>query len=262
RLPRQGEAGARAHRRLRRRRHLRLHRLQRQRHRHRAAHRGPGRARGLPEPHGLPVGLSPGHPRLPEPGPAPLRDRPRERPPHAQAHGGPAGADPALDPGLQGLRLRQAHLRRERDPGSDARRRRGRRGGPDALEPSQRLHRGGPPPGEPDPGEEVARDAAALKGLRLAGAIAAIALLASPLLAQTSRPAELAVNELGRVMILEYHKIDHPEERWTRTPANFRRDLQRLWERGYRTVALSDYLDGRINLPKGTTPLILTFDDS
>ena len=30
----------------------------------------------------------------------------------------------------------------------------------------------------------------------------------------------LAPNELGRVMILEYHKIDYPEERWTRTPEN------------------------------------------
>jgi peptidoglycan/xylan/chitin deacetylase (PgdA/CDA1 family) len=69
-------------------------------------------------------------------------------------------------------------------------------------------------------------------------------------------------NELGRVMILEYHKIDIPEARWTRTPENFRRDLQRLWERGYRTVALNDYLDGKIALPAGTTPLILTFDDS
>ncbi len=69
-------------------------------------------------------------------------------------------------------------------------------------------------------------------------------------------------NELGRVMILEYHKIDTPEARWTRTPENFRRDLQRLWERGYRTVALNDYIDGKIALPAGTTPLILTFDDS
>ncbi|HJR50429.1 MAG TPA: polysaccharide deacetylase family protein, partial [Gemmatimonadales bacterium] len=52
------------------------------------------------------------------------------------------------------------------------------------------------------------------------------------------------------------------EGRWTRTPDNFRRDLQRLWERGYRLVALNDYLDGKIALPAGTTPLILTFDDS
>jgi len=63
-------------------------------------------------------------------------------------------------------------------------------------------------------------------------------------------------------MILEYHKIDRPEGRWTRTPESFRRDLSRLWERGYRLVALGDYLDGRIALPRGTTPVILTFDDS
>ena len=72
----------------------------------------------------------------------------------------------------------------------------------------------------------------------------------------------LPPNELGRVMILEYHKIDHPENRWTRTPENFRRDLQRLWERGYRLVRLGDFLDGKMTLPPGTTPVILTFDDS
>jgi peptidoglycan/xylan/chitin deacetylase (PgdA/CDA1 family) len=63
-------------------------------------------------------------------------------------------------------------------------------------------------------------------------------------------------------MILEYHKVDQPEERWTRTPTNFRGDLERLWERGYRLVALNDLLDGRIAIPRGTTPVVLTFDDS
>jgi len=72
----------------------------------------------------------------------------------------------------------------------------------------------------------------------------------------------LAPNELGRVMILEYHKIDYPEERWTRTPENFRRDLETLYTRGYRLLALNDLLDGRINVPAGTTPVVLTFDDS
>jgi peptidoglycan/xylan/chitin deacetylase (PgdA/CDA1 family) len=73
---------------------------------------------------------------------------------------------------------------------------------------------------------------------------------------------ELPANELGRVMVLEYHKITEPEERWTRTPLNFRRDLERLWERGYRLVALNDLLDGKIAVPRGTTPVVLTFDDS
>jgi peptidoglycan/xylan/chitin deacetylase (PgdA/CDA1 family) len=72
----------------------------------------------------------------------------------------------------------------------------------------------------------------------------------------------LPPNELGRVMILEYHKIDYPENRWTRTPENFRRDLETLYSRGYRLIGLNDLLDRKIELPAGTTPVVLTFDDS
>lgn len=85
-----------------------------------------------------------------------------------------------------------------------------------------------------------------------------LALALVPAVALAQRPA----NELGQIMILEYHKIDSPEGRWTRTPENFRRDLARLWEKGYRLVALNDLLDGRIDVPAGTTPVVLTFDDS
>jgi len=63
-------------------------------------------------------------------------------------------------------------------------------------------------------------------------------------------------------MILEYHQIAEPEGRWTRTPANFRRDLERLWKRGYRLVGLTELLDGTFALPAGTSPVVLTFDDS
>lgn len=86
--------------------------------------------------------------------------------------------------------------------------------------------------------------------------ILSLAVLLSP--AQASR----APNELGRVMILAYHRIAEPEGRWTRTPANLHRDLERLWEGGYRLIALNDLLDGRIDLPTGTSPVVLTFDDS
>ena len=60
----------------------------------------------------------------------------------------------------------------------------------------------------------------------------AIALAAAVLVPAAASAGSLQANELGRVMILEYHKVDQPEERWTRTPANFRGDLERLWERG------------------------------
>lgn len=88
------------------------------------------------------------------------------------------------------------------------------------------------------------------------------ALLVMLALAAPASASGLAPNELGRLMIIEYHKIDHPEERWTRTPENFRRDLETLYARGYRLVNLSAVLDGKIDLPAGTTPVVLTFDDS
>ena len=80
--------------------------------------------------------------------------------------------------------------------------------------------------------------------------------------ASAARAQTLPPNELGRIMVLEYHKIDYPEERWTRTPENFRRDLETLYARGYRLQNLNALLDGRITVPAGTTPVVLTFDDS
>jgi peptidoglycan/xylan/chitin deacetylase (PgdA/CDA1 family) len=90
--------------------------------------------------------------------------------------------------------------------------------------------------------------------------LAVVGVLAVALTAGATEP--LPPNELGRVMILEYHKIDYPEERWTRTPENFRRDLETLYARGYRLINLTDLLDRKIALPAGTTPVVLTFDDS
>jgi peptidoglycan/xylan/chitin deacetylase (PgdA/CDA1 family) len=85
---------------------------------------------------------------------------------------------------------------------------------------------------------------------------------AALILASFAWAQPLPANELGRFMILEYHRIDYPEERWTRTPENFRRDLETLYARGYRLQSLTALLDGRITVPAGTTPVVLTFDDS
>src|SRR5438552_14674259 len=92
--------------------------------------------------------------------------------------------------------------------------------------------------------------------------VLALILTAALLLVSFAGADQLPPNELGRVMILEYHKIDYPEEGWTRTPENFRRDLETLYAKGYRLITLGDLLDRRITLPAGTTPVVVTFDDS
>src|SRR5438477_3925738 len=120
----------------------------------------------------------------------------------------------------------------------------------DALEPAQRLHAGG-----------AAGEGPAGRAMRLA--LVAVLLLAAALIFAAFAWADpWRANELGRLMILEYHKVDYPEERWTRTPENFRRDLETLYTRGYRLQSLNALLDGRITVPAGTAPVVLTFDDS
>lgn len=69
-------------------------------------------------------------------------------------------------------------------------------------------------------------------------------------------------NELGKVMILEYHRIRPTESDYTRSYENFKRDLQTLYERGYRLVTLNNLMSGRIATPAGTTPVVVSFDDS
>ncbi|MEX1184133.1 MAG: polysaccharide deacetylase family protein [Gemmatimonadota bacterium] len=73
---------------------------------------------------------------------------------------------------------------------------------------------------------------------------------------------ELAPNELGRIPVVEYHLIGAEEARWTRTPENFRNDLELLHARGYRPVSLRHLAAAAIDLPAGTSPVVFTFDDA
>lgn len=71
-----------------------------------------------------------------------------------------------------------------------------------------------------------------------------------------------APNELGEIMVLEYHRLGSPEGEWVRTAENFRKDLQSLYEKGFRPVTMRQVLEGSIGVPRGTTPVVFTIDDS
>ena len=82
------------------------------------------------------------------------------------------------------------------------------------------------------------------------------------------------VNELGSVPIMMYHGIVNissdetlytggnvDEDGYNRTAEAFREDLEFYYKRGYRMIKLSDYVDGKIDVEMGKSPIILTFDD-
>jgi hypothetical protein len=71
-----------------------------------------------------------------------------------------------------------------------------------------------------------------------------------------------APNELGRIPVLEYHLIGERDGRWARAWQRFARDLELLHERGYRPITIKEMVSGRIDLPAGLSPVVITFDDA
>lgn len=69
-------------------------------------------------------------------------------------------------------------------------------------------------------------------------------------------------NELGKVMVVEYHRIEPNEGEWIRSAANFRKDLERFHNAGFVLVSIKDFFnEQRVNVPAGKKPLMMTFDD-
>lgn len=108
-------------------------------------------------------------------------------------------------------------------------------------------------------------DAQAAAGDSAAAAGPAAAEAEAPAAAPTTDPGpktDLSPNELGEIMVLEYHRLGQNEGEWVRKPENFRKDLQSLYERGYRPVTMRQVVEGDIDIPAGTTPVVFTIDDS
>ena len=73
----------------------------------------------------------------------------------------------------------------------------------------------------------------------------------------------LPPNELGVVPVVMHHQI-RPDRvgGFDQTPEEFRAELLELWKRGFAPVSVGDLLDGLPDLPKGKSPVVMTFDDS
>jgi peptidoglycan/xylan/chitin deacetylase (PgdA/CDA1 family) len=75
-------------------------------------------------------------------------------------------------------------------------------------------------------------------------------------------PVAGAPNELGLVPVLMHHRIvDGRDSEYDLTPAEFRAELQRLWKDAYVPITAAEYVSGKIDLPTGKRPVVMTFDD-
>lgn len=69
-------------------------------------------------------------------------------------------------------------------------------------------------------------------------------------------------NELGDIMVIMYHGVDSDRKgEYHISSRQFLDDLQYLKREKYIPISMNDFLNGNINIKKGYTPVVLTFDD-
>ncbi len=105
-----------------------------------------------------------------------------------------------------------------------------------------------------------------------AGMAGVLALLLLGGTAQAAAPAKRPANELGLIPILMYHSVGGEAEfaggpRYDKhgldiAPETLRRQLALMCAAGWYPVNMRDVLSPHLNVPRGKTPVVLTFDDA
>ena len=72
----------------------------------------------------------------------------------------------------------------------------------------------------------------------------------------------LKPDELGVVPVLMHHQIRAGGSVYDMTAAQLRTELTRLWRDQFYPVRAADLVSGKLVVPKGKTPVVLTFDDA
>jgi peptidoglycan/xylan/chitin deacetylase (PgdA/CDA1 family) len=81
--------------------------------------------------------------------------------------------------------------------------------------------------------------------------------------AKVKAAAAVKANELGQIPVLMFHRIvPKPATTDDRSPEQFRADLERLVKEDYVPVTAAEMVAGKIDIPAGKHPVVLTFDDS
>lgn len=85
-----------------------------------------------------------------------------------------------------------------------------------------------------------------------------------PSTTSTTLPAGVEPNEVGWVLVMEYHIVEAgvDEDGFWHTPATIRRQLEWLHDNDFYPVTVADLTSHSIDVPAGKIPVALTFDDS
>jgi hypothetical protein len=76
-------------------------------------------------------------------------------------------------------------------------------------------------------------------------------------------PAEVGADELGLVPVLMYHQLrEDGGGDYDLTPEEYTAELEWLFDNGYRPITTTQLVRGEIDVPAGTSPVVLTYDDS
>ncbi|NLP14182.1 MAG: polysaccharide deacetylase family protein [Clostridium sp.] len=75
-------------------------------------------------------------------------------------------------------------------------------------------------------------------------------------------------NEVGKIMVVMFHNFveaftptKYDDGQYTTTFSEFEKLLQELYDKDYRLISMTDYLNNNIDVPAGCIPMIFTFDD-
>jgi peptidoglycan/xylan/chitin deacetylase (PgdA/CDA1 family) len=92
--------------------------------------------------------------------------------------------------------------------------------------------------------------------LRMLGGAALVTAMPSVL----SADEDIAVQENAlEVPVLMYHAVNGQDSQYSRGPSRFRRDLEYLFEQGYKLTTMEELVSGSFRADK---PVIITFDDA
>ena len=84
-----------------------------------------------------------------------------------------------------------------------------------------------------------------------------------PVSSESTTAGGVKPNELGLVPVMMHHQIlANDNSPYDLSPEEFRAEIERLYKDGFVPVRAIDYVNGTMNLPRGKSPVVMTFDDA